>query len=241
MFDDLLAGKQRQAMGQLGVHQLSSRGPGDLESLQFAISEILDAFQRFGVDPRITKHMMTTPPAEMYYFSDFEKDDYVINRREELKPVAVPTATPSSAELKFADYPASEMLTGEVKLPNFKKDELARTFRTRIRDGMKGGPNFAGDHVLIEIGCGTSCVFGILVDAKTGKLVKFPLGGEDNYQLEMTYTVESSLLKAVWMDTSNDKFNTCVKQDFRLDSQQITLLNESHRTIKEYGICATYQ
>ena len=61
---------------------------------------------------------------------------------------------------------------------------------------------------------GTSCLFGILVDARDGDVLEFPLGGEENYQLEMTYTVESTLLKAVWMDTANGRYDTCVKQDY---------------------------
>src|SRR5690606_28155031 len=101
-----LSGKQRQATGQLGVHQLSARGEGNLAALQFVISDILDAFQRFGVDPRVTKHMLTTPPADMYYFSDYEKDDYRINRQEEPQPVAVANAE-TTPEMKFADYPAT--------------------------------------------------------------------------------------------------------------------------------------
>jgi hypothetical protein len=147
----------------------------------------------------------------------------------------------TTPELKFADYQAKERLKGKVKLPDFRKDEGARTFRTRIRNGMGEGPNFAGHYFLIEIGCGTSCRIGILVDANSGKRIDFPLGGEENYQLEMTYTVESSLVKAVWMDTENNKFNNCVKQDYVLDGNAIKLLKESRYTIEDNGICATYQ
>ncbi|MBW8735266.1 MAG: hypothetical protein JF571_13375 [Asticcacaulis sp.] len=46
----------------------------------------------------------------------------------------------------------------------------ARTFRTRIREGAKRGPNFAGHYTLIHIGCGADCQMSVVVDALTGKV-----------------------------------------------------------------------
>jgi hypothetical protein len=44
---------------------------------------------------------------------------------------------------------------------------------------MKSGSNNGGHFSLIEIGCGTSCIFAFLIDGRDGRLVDFPLGGEE--------------------------------------------------------------
>lgn len=231
------AGSERVAQGQLGVHQLSSRSKGDIQTVQLVISDILDAFEKFGVDVRVTKHMLTTRPEDMYYFSDGEKNEYLINRGEQPKSASLKTP-----ELKFADFQPERFHSGKPVLPGFKgDDEWARTFRTRIKDGVEEGPNFAGRYTIIEIGCGTSCRFGVLVDASNGDVLEFPLGGEENYQLEMTYTVESTLLKAVWKDTPSGNYETCVKQDYGLEGNQLKLLAESKYTVQEFGYCTAYR
>ncbi len=63
-------------------------------------------------------------------------------------------------------------------------------FRTRIRDGVaKGlgvmregkeqpGPNFAGQYVVIEWGCGSECGRMAIVDALTGKVYSPPISSE---------------------------------------------------------------
>lgn len=235
------AGSERFALGQLGVHQLSTRGQDDIQAVQLVISNILDAFEKFGVDARVTKRMLTTRPDDMYYFSDGEKDEYLINRSEQLGKVPAP-ASPKTPELKFANFQPEGYHSGKPVLPDFKGEaEWARNFRTRIRDGVKEGPNFAGRFTIVEIGCGTSCRFGFLVDASNGNVLELPLGGEENYQLEITYTVESKLLKAVWMDTENNNYDTCVRQDYVLDGRQLKLLGESRYTIKEFDYCSAYK
>jgi hypothetical protein len=43
------------------------------------------------------------------------------------------------------------------------------------------------------------------------------------------------------MDTLDGGSDSCVKQDYRIDGDGMTLLEESRYTIERYGICATYQ
>lgn len=44
-------------------------------------------------------------------------------------------------------------------------------FRTRTREAMAGGVNFAGHYVVATWGCGTECESGHIVDARTGRAV----------------------------------------------------------------------
>lgn len=65
------AGVNRRAIGQLGVHQVSDPAFTAV-SLQRDIADLIDLFNDFGVDPRITSRMLRTPPESMY----------VLDRRE---------------------------------------------------------------------------------------------------------------------------------------------------------------
>src|SRR4051812_50005206 len=44
----------------------------------------------------------------------------------------------------------------------------ARSFRTRLREGAKAGPNFAGHYTIVQWGCGSGCADFAIVDANTG-------------------------------------------------------------------------
>ena len=235
-----LAGRARVARGKLGVHQLSMTGPGDLEATQLVISEILDAFEKFGVDTRVTKHMLTTRPADMYYFSDDEKTEYLINREEAPRAAAVQPSAPKESALRFVDFKPAAIYSGKAVFPG-PGNPLAKMYRTRVRNGLKDGPNFAGRYSLIEVGCGTSCKIVLLIDASSGEMIRFPLGGEENYQLELTYAVDSELLKAVWMDTENGDSDTCVKEDYRIEGKNLKRLTQVRFTIEKYGYCSAHK
>lgn len=85
--------------------------------------------------------------------------------------------SPAAAEPKFGEYPTKMYLKGKPVPPKFAGS--AAQFKTRIRNGMKSGSNYGGHFSLIEIGCGTSCIFAFLIDGRDGRVVDFPLGGED--------------------------------------------------------------
>ena len=66
-------------------------------------------------------------------------------------------------------------------MPDFRgRDRAYAMLRTRIRDGAKAGPNFAGYLALVEIGCGAGRRVVRVVDVRTGRVLDFPLGGEHN-------------------------------------------------------------
>ncbi|MGN7439463.1 MAG: hypothetical protein ACTHOO_12575 [Alcanivorax sp.] len=47
----------------------------------------------------------------------------------------------------------------------------AWSFRTRLREGLKSGPNFADKYAVIGHGCGTSCQIYWVVNVETGKVL----------------------------------------------------------------------
>jgi len=115
--------------------------------------------------------------------------------------VASKPAPKASGNDDFRYYPVTRTHRGKVALPDFSgRDKDWSTFRTRIRNGMKEGANFAGHLAIVEIGCGTSCIFAPVGDVATGRVHRFPLGGEEYMSLTLKYRPDSRLVVAHWID-----------------------------------------
>lgn len=101
-------------------------------------------------------------------------------------------------EPHFAEYPARKF-ERRVTFPDFKKrDRKFSAYRTRLRNGVRSGPNYAGHLALVEIGCGSGCRFAYLVDVRSGRVVDTGLGGDNHHELALLYRLESRLLFARW-------------------------------------------
>ena len=78
-----------------------------------------------------------------------------------------------AASLDFASHPAAERYAG----PNAElvlKSKQDRAFRTRLREAAKQTPNFAGHYIVTTFGCGSSCVMGAVIDARSGLVTWLP-------------------------------------------------------------------
>ena len=76
----------------------------------------------------------------------------------------------------FAGYRVRERFRGRPA-PVDLSSQGARYFRTRLREGARKGPNFAGHYTVVTWGCGSDCVDISIVDAKTGKVWFAPFTG----------------------------------------------------------------
>ncbi len=99
---------------------------------------------------------------------------------------------------KFSQYPAKVYKGKNAKV---RLDKDTRTFRTRFRALAKTPVNFAGHYSITFVGCGTSCVFGLMFDAKSGKTSYLPSvtgcytnNYEDFYDSEIYFKKNSKLL-----------------------------------------------
>jgi len=90
----------------------------------------------------------------------------------------------------FEQYKVGDIFQGTPSEPNFESRPEAKTFITRISEGAKEGPNFAGHYTVVSWGCGTSCQSSAVLDAKTGDIVVY--GILSVYGL--SYELNSSLL-----------------------------------------------
>ncbi len=79
---------------------------------------------------------------------------------------------PSAQTLpQFSDYPAGRVYRGRVAPLVESSSPNARMYRTMTRRAMAAGVNFAGHYVVATWGCGTECMGGQIVDARTGRVV----------------------------------------------------------------------
>ena len=72
---------------------------------------------------------------------------------------------------RFEDYPAGPAYRGRVAPLVESSSPTARRFRTATREALAEGVNFAGRYVVATWGCGIECVWGHIVDARTGRAV----------------------------------------------------------------------
>ena len=70
----------------------------------------------------------------------------------------------------FTAYPAA-VERPRVRSIDFNKNPDARSLHTRLTAGLRSGVNFAGHYVLVGWGCGTGCISGAIIDARTGNVI----------------------------------------------------------------------
>ena len=104
-------------------------------------------------------------------------------------------------------YPAEQASVTALAKPIIKS-KLTRIFRTRITEGAKSGPNFAGHYTVVRWGCGAGAFMFVVVDSITGKIYEPPEScialagderdaflGSDNYN--PSFSLNSKLLLTV--------------------------------------------
>jgi hypothetical protein len=101
---------------------------------------------------------------------------------------------------RFNDYPVNERHAG--KTAPLVMSKAAGQFRTRLRQAAAGKPNFAGHFIVATWGCGTECVEGAIIDAKTGQVFMLPFslccwgpgtGVDDNFK-PVEFRLNSNLI-----------------------------------------------
>ncbi|WP_182417262.1 hypothetical protein [Bartonella sp. HY038] len=145
--------------------------------------------------------------------------------------------SPAQAQ-KFENYPATQIYKGKQAKLQLTKDNGGLTFKTRITEAAKKGVNFAGQYSIVEIGCGSSCLIAYVVDLKSGKLFSFPLGGEENYQMQLQYKPNSRLIKVVWNDINAAQNKACVIEYLEMQKDKFKTINRTR--MPSDGFCDAY-
>jgi hypothetical protein len=85
----------------------------------------------------------------------------------------------------FKDYPVTNIYRGKNAPLILTRD--TRAFKTRLREALKGRPNFAGHYIVTSWGCGTGCQLGAVIDARTGRVYWFPFAVGQNYETDADF------------------------------------------------------
>ncbi len=73
---------------------------------------------------------------------------------------------------QFAQFP-SPVYRGRVGRVDLSSAN-AYQYRTRLQNGARQPPNFAGHYQLVQWGCGTECSTGAVIDALNGQVTFLP-------------------------------------------------------------------
>lgn len=136
----------------------------------------------------------------------------------------------SLASDNFSKYPA-EIYTGKISSIDYTSSPDAKTYKTKISQSLKNGVNFAGKYIIVSFGCGGGCLYSLLVNAQTGKVSDFPIGGENYPMLNLSYKKSSTLLLS-----SHQEDGDCVRSAYKLqeaNSPTLTLIKKT----KSSGSC----
>ena len=122
--------------------------------------------------------------------------------------------TAAGADQPFDSHPVGNVYHGPPAMPDFQsRDREFKDIRTRLRNGIKEGTNFAGRYKVIQIGCGSGCTFVVVADVSTGQVYSVPSGGETDQMLRLEYRVSSNLIRTWWVPNL-DKTDKCLHEDF---------------------------
>lgn len=102
-----LAGSERYADGDLGVHQINS-AEADLYDGQLTLSDMIDVLNQFNTPAELLVPMLSTPPEEMYILSQREIEKFQFNGAREQKvrtnEVKVTLSDQEEEALLFASF-----------------------------------------------------------------------------------------------------------------------------------------
>ena len=155
------------------------------------------------------------------YASQIEKTDPFASSKQK-DPFAPLSASSIQSTPSFEQFGVDSIYRGETTFPDFHgRDSSYSMFKTRIREGMRNGPNFAGFFSLIQFGCGTDCSSVYIANNKTGQIFDFPRDGEEHSFLQLRFKRYSSMVIAQW---GNYNPNICILEYFEWQKTTFRLL-----------------
>lgn len=146
-------------------------------------------------------------------------------------------AVTASAQQTSPKLPMDSVYQGRIVLPDFKgRDKDFSSFRTRIRDEMKTGPNFAGHYSIIVIGCGMGCRFAFVGDVANGQMFPFPYGGEENLEMMLRFNVKGNEVAVRWVSDENCMADTLLWNGAQFKSAGVRRLGNREFCEKSSGL-----
>jgi len=161
--------------------------------------------------------LIMAPVASAHLTSEVEA------RSEQQAPGSAPTAPDNASRPTvnsgYTDHPAVSF-TGAPKPLSLTARQ--RYYRTRLAEAYQAPVDFGGSLVVAQIGCGIGCSIVYALDKSSGKVFEFPLGREQNPELEVNYRPDSALIWALWKDRYSSE---CKAQPWKLGARGFARLS----------------
>ena len=128
---------------------------------------------------------------------------------------------------RFSDYPVREHYRG--KTAPLVLTRAARVYRTRLKEAAQGKPNFAGRFIVTTWGCGTECLEGAIIDARTGRVFMLPFtlccwspGTVDDNFKPVDHRLNSSLI--ILSGARDEKDGDYATRAYRFQNNRLVLV-----------------
>ena len=128
---------------------------------------------------------------------------------------------------RFSDYPVRERFQGETA--PLVLTRAARIYRTRLKEAAREKPNFAGHFIVTTWGCGTECIEGAIIDARTGRVFMLPFtlccwapGTVDDKFKPVDHRLNSSLI--ILSGARNEKDGDYAARAYRFQNNRLVLV-----------------
>ncbi|KPE53004.1 hypothetical protein [Chryseobacterium indologenes] len=144
-----------------------------LTFILFSCKEKKETFKNDPPASSATDTLATEQPAEMPDTANIKKIESKSFQESKME------ADTLTNNFYFDKFPSTRYkFTQKAKL-DFSRDKDFYDFRTRIRKAYaEGTPDFASYYITVIFGCGTSCIMGMMMDVRDGKIYDLPLGEE---------------------------------------------------------------
>jgi hypothetical protein len=140
-------------------------------------------------------------------------------------------ATAQEQTPQFKDYAVSERFSGKSASPILTGE--ARQFKTRLREAARGGPNFAGHYIVTYWGCGSGCVVGAIINARSGRVFMMPttlccwgFDVDDNFR-PIEYRQNSKLI--ILSGARNEKEGDNATRFYKFENERLVLVKSVPR------------
>ena len=106
------------------------------------------------------------------------------------------TANEKLTEISFEDYKTEYKEATEKARIDFNSNPNYKVYKTVISETYHANQvSFAGNYTIATWGCGTSCIYGVMVDIRDGKIYNLPSDDEwEGIGNKLDHNKESTLL-----------------------------------------------
>ncbi|MFU7527510.1 hypothetical protein [Qipengyuania sp. ASV99] len=168
------------------------------------------------IDPIENQYQETeTSPSQHAPVLGKSTEMHEVDKEEAEPPVQPPPGFNEGFEQHLVSY-----YTGAAQPLTLTADQ--RYMRTRLGEAYKAPIDYGGSLTVAQIGCGTGCRIVYALDKSTGRVLDFPLGGEQNPYLWLRYQADSSLIWATWEEAYPAE--GCIAQPLKLGSRGFVAL-----------------